>query len=79
MQITIQLPETLRHQLLDQAEKLNISLESLIIQSLTQATSQVDEDDMPKDVVLASLRRSLQDAKDGKVRPVAELWDGIDE
>lgn len=79
MQITIQLPETLRHQLLDQAEKLNISLESLIIQSLTQATNQVDEDDMPKDFVLASLRRSLQDAKDGKVRPVAELWDGIDE
>lgn len=37
-----------------------------------------DEDDQPKEQVLESLRRSLQDAKAGRTRPISELWEGID-
>lgn len=33
-----------------------------------------DEDDEPKEKILESLRQSLQDAKAGKTRPIAELW-----
>jgi hypothetical protein len=39
---------------------------------------QEDSDDEPEEIVLASLRRSLQQIKDGKVHPIAELWEGID-
>jgi hypothetical protein len=35
-------------------------------------------DDEPEAMVLDSLRRSLQQIKDGKVHPIAELWEGID-
>ncbi|NEQ99943.1 MAG: hypothetical protein F6K30_25130 [Cyanothece sp. SIO2G6] len=28
--------------------------------------------------ILENLRRSLDDAKAGRVRPISELWDGID-
>jgi hypothetical protein len=39
---------------------------------------QEDTDDEPEAMVLDSLRRSLQQIKDGKVHPIAELWEGID-
>jgi hypothetical protein len=39
---------------------------------------QEDPDDEPEEIVLDSLRRSLQQIKDGKVHPIAELWEGID-
>jgi hypothetical protein len=42
--------------------------------SLTLST---DSDDDPNE--LASLRISFQQAKEGKVYPISELWDGIDE
>jgi hypothetical protein len=37
-----------------------------------------DEDDQPKEQILESLRRSLQDAKAGRTRPISELWEGMD-
>lgn len=37
-----------------------------------------DDDDEPNELILASLRTSLQQVKEGKVHPIAELWDGID-
>ncbi len=38
----------------------------------------IDPDDEPEAMVLDSLRRSLQQIKEGKVHPIAELWEGID-
>jgi predicted HTH domain antitoxin len=36
-----------------------------------------DPDDEPAELVLASLRTSLQQIKEGKLHPISELWDGI--
>ena len=38
-----------------------------------------DPDNEPTQLVLAHLRISLQQAKEDKVHPLSELWDGIDE
>ena len=38
-----------------------------------------DVDDEPAELVLASLRTSLQQIKEGKLHPISELWDGIDD
>lgn len=77
--LTIQIPDILEHQLRLEAQKLNLPLEEFVLQSLTQIVSTVDEDDEPEEVILSSLRQSLQDVKAGRVRPVSELWEGIDE
>lgn len=42
-------------------------------------TPPTDPDDDPDEVILASLRLSLQQAKSGNVHPISQLWDGIDE
>lgn len=42
-------------------------------------TPPTDSDDDPNELILASLRISLQQAKEGKVHPLSELWDGIDD
>ncbi len=39
---------------------------------------EIDPDDTPVEEVKASLRRALQDVKEGKTWPVSELWEGID-
>ncbi len=77
--LTIALPDELESQLLQQAQRLDISLEELVLRSLIQSLQQIDEDDEPKEIVLNSLRKALQDASAQRVRPVAELWDGIDD
>ncbi|WP_448599229.1 hypothetical protein [Thermoleptolyngbya sp.] len=77
--LTIALPDELESQLLQQAQRLDISLEELVLRSLMQSIQQIDEDDEPKEIVLNSLRKALQDASAQRVRPVAELWDGIDD
>jgi hypothetical protein len=38
----------------------------------------IDPDDTPIEEIKASLRRALQQAKDGQTRPLSEMWDGID-
>ena len=40
-------------------------------------TPPADIDDEPAELVLASLRTSLQQVKEGKLHPISELWDGI--
>jgi len=40
-------------------------------------TPPADPDDEPAELVLASLRNSLQQIKEGKLHPIAELWEGI--
>ncbi|MBD2610942.1 hypothetical protein H6G94_06625 [Nostoc punctiforme FACHB-252] len=41
-------------------------------------TEEVDPDDTPIEEIKASLRRALQQAKAGQIRPISELWDRID-
>ena len=38
---------------------------------------EIDPDDQPKAKILDDLRESLQDLKEGRIYPIAELWDGI--
>ncbi|MEG4520073.1 MULTISPECIES: UPF0175 family protein [unclassified Microcoleus] len=40
-------------------------------------TPPADPDDEPAELVLASLRNSLQQIKEGKLYPISELWEGI--
>lgn len=40
-------------------------------------TPPTDPDDDPDELILASLRLSLQKAKAGNLHPIAELWDDI--
>jgi predicted HTH domain antitoxin len=42
-------------------------------------TPPTDPDDEPAELVLASLHTSLQQIKEGKLHPISELWDGIDD
>ena len=37
-----------------------------------------DPDDTPVEEIKASLRRALQEAKEGKRIPLSEMWEGID-
>jgi predicted transcriptional regulator len=83
--LTIQIPPELEQQLTRRAAQLNIPLETFVLQSLHQIiqeedTNQYNEyEDEPKEAILASLRTALQEVKDGKVHPIEELWDGIDD
>lgn len=38
-----------------------------------------DPDDDPNELILAHLRISLQEAEAGNLKPISELWDGIDD
>ena len=40
--------------------------------------SPIDYEDENNDLILGSLRTSLQQVKDNKINPISELWDGID-
>ena len=42
-------------------------------------TPSTDPDDESAELVLASLHTSLQQIKEGKLHPISELWDGIDD
>ncbi|NJN59662.1 MAG: hypothetical protein HC879_20350 [Leptolyngbyaceae cyanobacterium SL_5_9] len=75
--LTIQLSDELERWLTLEAEKRNVSLEDLILQSLAQSIESSEQDDEPREVILESLHRSLQDVQVGRVRPVIELWEGI--
>jgi len=77
MQITLTIPEHLEQQLIEQASKLNLPIETLILQSLRELF-QEDEEELSKEDILNSLLIALQEVEDGKVHPIAELWDGID-
>jgi predicted HTH domain antitoxin len=37
-----------------------------------------DPDDDPNELIFAHLRISLQQAKEGNLKPVSELWEGMD-
>ncbi|OCR02199.1 small protein [Oscillatoriales cyanobacterium USR001] len=42
-------------------------------------TRSADPDNDSDELILASLRNSLQQIKEGKLHPISELWDGIDD
>jgi predicted HTH domain antitoxin len=42
-------------------------------------TPPADPDDDPTELILAHLRISLQQVKEGKIIPVEALWEGIDD
>ena len=77
MQITLTIPDNLEQQLLEKASQLNLPIETLILQSLRELF-QEDEEELSKEDILNSLLIALQEVEDGKVHPIAELWDGID-
>lgn len=77
MQITLTIPDRLEQKLLEKASQLNLPIETLILQSLRQLF-QEDEEELSKEDILNSLRIALQEVEDGKVHPIAELWDDID-
>ena len=63
--------------LLDEAVK--ISSESRVkAVILISEEPEPDPDDTPVEEVKASLRRSLQEAKEGKRIPLSQMWEGID-
>jgi predicted HTH domain antitoxin len=41
-------------------------------------TAPADPDDDPKELILAHLRISLQEAREGKTKPISQLWDNLD-
>jgi hypothetical protein len=49
--ITLQLPESLEKQLIQKAQKFNISLESLIINALDQYNSKIEEEQSEYDPI----------------------------
>lgn len=77
---------TAREQLLQELTQVSDELVEEILDFLLFAKSRrnyptlkLSEDDgQPKEQILESLRRSLQDAKAGKTLPISELWEGID-
>lgn len=67
---------------LDQAAQLsNTSIDDLyqLLIDRNIVAPPADPDDDPDELILASLRLSLQQAQAGDIHPISELWDGIDD
>lgn len=61
-------------------EPVEISADSRVkVILLISEDDKSDPDDTPVEEVKASLRRALQEAKEGKTRPISELWERIDD
>jgi hypothetical protein len=71
--LTIQIPEDLEQQLIVRATDLNVSLETLILESLLQVVQSPDPNDTPKEEILASLHRAFEDIEAGRVILLEEL------
>jgi predicted HTH domain antitoxin len=80
-EIAIMLYQQQRLQLEQAAELTQMAIDDfyqlLVFRNII--TPPTDSDDDPNELILASLRISLQQAKEGKVHPISELWDGIDD
>lgn len=64
--------------LLDEPLEINTSSRVKVI-LLVYEENDVYPDDTPDEEIKASLRRALQEAKEGKTRPISELWERIDD
>ena len=67
-QIVIQRQETLTQTLQSRINQLESKLQDV----------HINYDDQPREKILEDLRQSLQDAKEGRVHDISQLWDGID-
>lgn len=76
MTITLKFAPEIELYLTQRAEQKGISVEDY---TLGIVIEYISNDDESKESILNSLRTSLQEAKAGKTKPVAELWDGIDD
>jgi predicted HTH domain antitoxin len=63
------------------AEIINIDVDDFyqILVDRSILTPPADPDDDPDELILAHLRISLQQVKEGKFSPIETLWEGIDE
>ncbi len=81
--LTIEIPGELDRQLVLEAERRQIPLEELVLQFIAQSfqssEDEIDEDGEPKALVLSSLRASLRDIEEGRILPIEDLWNGIDD
>ncbi len=59
-------------------EPLTVNTSSRVKVIVLFPEADIDEDDEPKELVLERLQISLQQASEGKTKPVSELWDDID-
>lgn len=73
--LVIELPDELQQQLLKQANKLNISLESLVLQSLTKLVSppSTDESD-PLLPLLGTLTAEVSDVGENHDQYIGSTW-----
>ena len=80
-EIAIMLYQQQRLQFEQAAELTRMAIDDFyqLLVSRNIITPPTDSDDDPNELILASLRISLQQAKEGKVHPISELWDGIDD
>ena len=80
-EIAIMLYQQQRLQLEQAAELTKMAIDDFypLLVSRNIINPPTDSDDDPNELILASLRISLQQAKEGKVHPISELWDGIDD
>jgi predicted HTH domain antitoxin len=80
-EIAIMLYQQQRLQLEQAAELTRMAIDDFyqLLVSRNIINPPTDSDDDPNELILASLRISLQQAKEGKVHPISELWDGIDD
>ncbi|MGG6263425.1 hypothetical protein ACQ4M3_03595 [Leptolyngbya sp. AN03gr2] len=78
MQITIELPQDLQTHLAEQAQQLNLSIETLILQSLQERFQSPDPDETPTEVVIEGIHQGLHEAFTGQTIPLSQMWDGID-
>ena len=63
--------------LLDEALDISPNSEVKVI-VLVSEQPESDPDDTPVEEIKVSLRRALQEVKEGKTMPISDLWEGID-
>jgi predicted HTH domain antitoxin len=80
-EIAIMLYQQQRLQLEQAAELTVMAIDDFyqLLVSRKIITPPTDADDDPNELILASLRISLHQAQEGKVHPISELWNGIDD
>ena len=63
--------------LLDEALDINPNSEVKVIVLISEMPED-DVDDTPVEEIKASLIRSLEEVQEGKIKPISDLWEGID-
>ena len=64
--------------LLNEPLDIDEDSEVKVIVLVSEKSEYDDRDDTPLEEIKASLRCALQEVKEGKTRPISELWENID-